>query len=401
MKILFVSNLYPPNVLGGYERLCFEVATELSQRGHDVVVLTSNFGHDGSYPGQRIIRSLTLLVGESIYEPIESGARAEEISRANRRTLSSVVLAEAPDVIFAWNLYFFDAPFLETLLNTASAPVVFELTDNWMLTFYNPQFWSRYYDRIAGGRPERLVERLKFLQPSKHLSQHAIFSSMFMRSLYAQAGLYFADSRVIYHGVQPLKGGVDATPSIGATLQLLFAGRVVHVKGVHTLVDAMPSLIASHPHLSVSLTILGDTQDTKYVESLREQIHHSGLADTIRFAPPVDLSQLARVFASHNLFVFPSLYEPFSLTLIHAMQAGMPIVASDAGGTPEVIKHGQTGWLYPAGNSRRLTQVVSKAVRNQSACTRVAANAQTVGMQYTFDRMIGEIERYLEEVMVR
>ena len=42
MRVLFVSNLYPPNVIGGYERLCFEVAAALAKRGHDVWVLTSD-----------------------------------------------------------------------------------------------------------------------------------------------------------------------------------------------------------------------------------------------------------------------------------------------------------------------------------------------------------------------
>ena len=74
MRILVVSNLYPPNIVGGYERLCFNVASELARRGHDIPVLTSGYGGEvADYPRQRVQRRLQLLVGNSIYEPYPGG----------------------------------------------------------------------------------------------------------------------------------------------------------------------------------------------------------------------------------------------------------------------------------------------------------------------------------------
>ena len=65
MRILVLSNLYPPNVVGGYERLCFEVTAGLAAMGHEMVVLTSRYGGKvADYPGQvvktRRLRSATL-----------------------------------------------------------------------------------------------------------------------------------------------------------------------------------------------------------------------------------------------------------------------------------------------------------------------------------------------------
>src|SRR5206468_3405450 len=68
MRLLVVSNLYPPNIIGGYERLCFDVVSGLVQRGHQVMVLTSTFGSKtAEFPGQIVERSLKLLVGDGIY----------------------------------------------------------------------------------------------------------------------------------------------------------------------------------------------------------------------------------------------------------------------------------------------------------------------------------------------
>ena len=69
MRVLFVSNLYPPNVVGGYEELCHEVASRFAARGHEVAVLTSCYGgRTQPIPGQVVHQSLRLIVGRTIYD---------------------------------------------------------------------------------------------------------------------------------------------------------------------------------------------------------------------------------------------------------------------------------------------------------------------------------------------
>ena len=80
MRILFLSNLYPPNVVGGYERLCYEVAAGLSARGHEIAVLTSDYGgRVAEYPGQQVERCWTLPVGSrAIYAPYDGPRQDRE-----------------------------------------------------------------------------------------------------------------------------------------------------------------------------------------------------------------------------------------------------------------------------------------------------------------------------------
>ena len=122
---LFVSNLYPPNVVGGYERLCFEVADAMSARGHSVAVLTS--GHGGGmaeYPGQAVYRRLRLLAGREIYEPfLGDAADRDAVNRSNLQVLRDTVVEVAPDVIFAWNLSFLDRSFVIGLGECGATPV--------------------------------------------------------------------------------------------------------------------------------------------------------------------------------------------------------------------------------------------------------------------------------------
>ena len=60
MKILFLSNLYPPHVIGGYETLCMEAVDGLAKRGHEVSVLTSTYGYDREITEGNIYRLLSL-----------------------------------------------------------------------------------------------------------------------------------------------------------------------------------------------------------------------------------------------------------------------------------------------------------------------------------------------------
>jgi hypothetical protein len=153
MRVLFVSNLYPPNVVGGYERLCFEVASAFAVRGHGVHVLTS--GHGGGtaeYPGQTIRRTLRLLAGEAIYDPFPGDAAARgAVNRANLEALRDALAEARPDAVFAWNLFFLDRSFLAAL-GGCGLPVYVMLTDNWLLSMERPEYLARFFQEHVFGR---------------------------------------------------------------------------------------------------------------------------------------------------------------------------------------------------------------------------------------------------------
>ena len=85
MRVLVISNLYAPNTIGGYERLCFEVTEAMAQGGHEMTVLTSRFGDKiADYPSQTILRELDLLTGPDIYSSFQgTSAERDVINRGN------------------------------------------------------------------------------------------------------------------------------------------------------------------------------------------------------------------------------------------------------------------------------------------------------------------------------
>lgn len=400
MKILFISNLYPPNALGGYERLCHSVAEALAIRGHEVGVLTSTYGGLSSeYPGQRIWRSLNLLACEgNIYQPFDASEEMrKEINGFNIQKLDSVMNEFEPEIIFAWNLYFFDKSLIEHIEGHHSAKSVYFLTDNWLISFFNGDFLGQFFSRVVFGA----IQESEISQPAepKQLRARAIFGSRFMERFYENAGIFFSDTRVIHNGVDLpaiTEAMADRLHNIQyGRLKLLFAGRVVDVKGVETAIRALPQVIKELPNVEVILDIVGDCQDQSYKSKLEQIILENHLGNNVNFYDPVAPDKLFSLFQQYDIYLFPSLYEPFALTLIFALHAGIPTVASNVGGNPEIIFDDKTGVLYEKNDHGRMAEKIIELYQRPIKRMRISRHARREAYKYNFRDMVKSIDHYL------
>ena len=419
MRILVLSNLYPPNVVGGYERLCFEVTAGLAEAGHEVVVLTSRYGGKvADYPRQRVLRQFDLLAGPDIYTPFAGTTEDRAaINQANLATLARVLAEVQPDVVFAWNLFFLDASILQALERGATRTVVM-LTDNWLLVMRNPVFVHEYFRDVVHGEKallpppsppapslwQRALRRLGRGEPAKPASRlEAIFGAAFVRDLYAAGGSSFARHKVIHNGVR--QDGHAGAPRVErsrlvapGTLRLLFAGRLVDLKGAHTAVAALPLLDPAELGVSrVLLTLLGDAQDTAYMAQLHTAIAASGREADIELRPSVAEAALPELFNQHDLYLFPSLYEPFSLTLIHALALGIPTIASAIGGNVEIVEDGDSGVLFAKGNAVELAAAITRLATDGALRVRLAEGGRRSASRFTFERMVSEMAGFLAQ----
>jgi len=419
MRILVLSNLYPPNVVGGYERLCFEVTAGLAAAGHDMVVLTSRYGGKlADYPKQRVLRDWDLLTGPDIYTPFPGTAEDRAaINQANQRTLMRVLAEARPDVVFAWNLFFLDASLLDVLQQSGIRTVVM-LTDNWLLVMRNPLFVHSYFQDVVFGdapppAPPPEAPAPGFLQRAKAFffskaaaepppsSLEAVFGSAHMRDFYAAGGVRFARHKVIHNGVrQGSYGGLQAPDRRllvqPGTLRLLFAGRLVDLKGAHTAVAALALLDKAALGVDrVVLTLLGDAQDKPYMARLEAAIEASGRRGDIELRPAVPEDALPALFDAHDIYLFPSLYEPFSLTLIHAMALGIPTVASAIGGNVEIVQDGESGVLFRKGDALDLAHAIGRLATDGGLRARLAEGGSRAARRFTFERMVAEMGDFL------
>ena len=403
MRILIVSNLYPPNVIGGYEVLCAEVSEGLARYGHDVTVLTSCFGGRPADETTIIVhQALQLAVGRTIYDAFpEAAGRREVLNRANTAALLRVVEMARPDVVFCWNLFGLDEGFLARIC-AGSIPVVMMLTDNWLVSMTNPSFVGDYFRCGVYSQPghEFRVNARQY-DTSHTLSASAIFGSAFMRDFHGAAGLRFGSHRVIHNGIQqPALADLSLRDRsrIGTRgkVSLLFAGRVVEIKGAHVAVEALGRLRAERPdNLDFELSILGSTQDEAYLGRLRQLAEEHGCLEQVRFLDQVPQDILPYLFQEYDILLFPSLYEPFSLTLIHAMASGIPVVASSVGGNTEIVSDGDTGLLSERNDPTSLASAVTRLAIDATLRSGISERGMRVASTFTLERMLTGISEYL------
>ncbi|MCR8629716.1 glycosyltransferase family 4 protein [Paenibacillus radicis (ex Xue et al. 2023)] len=131
---------------------------------------------------------------------------------------------------------------------------------------------------------------------------------------------------------------------------VLYVGRLIGIKGVHHLLQAMPQIITHIPDVMlivVGSAFYGSDRVTPYVK----QLHRIGrkMRDNVRFIPYVPHSEIPEWFRLADVLVVPShINEAFGLVNVEAMATGVPVVATRAGGMKEIIEHGNTGYLVDA-----------------------------------------------------
>ena len=155
-----------------------------------------------------------------------------------------------------------------------------------------------------------------------------------------------------------------------------YVGRLAPQKRAGLLVQAFGRMLQA-----AGLVVVGDGPDAARVRRLAAS---SARADRITLAGFVQHTAVPGVLASLDVLVLPSVYEEMGSVLVEAMAAGLPVVASDVGGIPEVVRHGETGLLVPPGDVDALTAALDRLVADPELRARLAAGARACAADYSW-----------------
>ena len=164
-------------------------------------------------------------------------------------------------------------------------------------------------------------------------------------------------------------------------------GRLEVQKGHAYLLEALPEVLAHFHSLRVLLVGDGSLRD-----ELAGEINRCGLGDHVVLTGyRRDVYDILRI---SDLVVLPSLWEGLPLTAIEAGALGKPILATSVDGTPEVVLHGETGWLVPAANSAELAKAMCHLLGDPDLRRRLGERAREYVVQhYSFSRVVAETEQ--------
>lgn len=410
MKILVVTDLYPPHFVGGYELKCKLHADELIQRGHQVSVLTSTWKtNKEDVPEDNVSRLLlTTRNGRStqvqnklpgvftFYKRFNQLTRLVT-SRKNYKIARQLISISKPDLVYAWQL---DDVSIGPILaaQDQGIPIVFRLDDYWLANL------KREICLDANPLKRRYRAMINGLQDFNTIDfGHMLVVSRFVKKSYVEAGFLSQDIMVMPEGVlsEIILDDKDLpTPAARDPFRLVYVGRLVHQKGTHVALEALAHLVREKGMSNIHLDIIG-LGPNEYLNQLKSMAQELEIASHVEFVGFVEHKQVLARFLKYNAVLIPSLWEePLSGTIAEAMARGLPVIATDRGGNPEIIFDSENGLLVPPGDSVKLAYAIKKLIDNPAMLQKLRYNAlNTVRENYMHEKIVDRVEEYFEGIL--
>jgi glycosyltransferase involved in cell wall biosynthesis len=130
--------------------------------------------------------------------------------------------------------------------------------------------------------------------------------------------------------------------------------------------------------------------------NLENQARELGLADRVVFLGK--RNDIPELLNGCDIFVLPSLYEGLPLSIMEAMAAGKPVVASDIGGVNELVRDGETGYLVPPGDTQALAHGINTLVSDPALARKMALAGKTLAeKEFSADSMVAGVTNIYKE----
>lgn len=401
MKICQIIYTYPPYVTGGADIYAERISKELSKKGHEVIVITTNpyngiFSLRSSFEiedGIKIYRFYPL----NIFSWINSAQKSlfqkivwNSLDIWNLHpylVIKNILKKENPDVVHIhtpiWlSLSVFDA------VKSLKMPSVFTVHDYLLLCrrtlllnsngeiCHEPHPFCKIYQsisrKIVKNKPDRVIAPSQFILDT--LQGNGFFQGS--KCLKVPLG-------VAMEGKKPKKDY--------ETIDILYAGSLVDHKGVHILIEAFKNIESNN----IKLHILGKGKDEYNLKEMAKDDKR------IMFHGFVEGEDLLNFHQNANITVIPSIcYDNSPMVIYESLMNGTPVIGSKIGGIPELIDEGHNGFLFEPGNVDELRNKLQYLIEHPSELNDLEKGAFKSRKKYSMDIHIGRLEDIYKELLV-
>ncbi len=375
MKVVMASEYFWPFDYGGSEWSTYYLASELVKYGHEVTIITPNYGtkNQEMWHGLKIIRFPFLKIFKNF----------EQISPFWHTNIIWVVLStfylikicksQKVDILHLQGKYFSPSGYIVKLI--LKIPVILTTRDYQLICNYAFCLWNKKKACNLVEYFTKDYEKFKneYLNGTLWKIFHPILSirGRIIRNLYKffamkldliiciskyQESIYkandFTNTTVIYNSMD-----FSRLKNIEIKKNLLFAGRLTPGKGISLLFEALPTIFNRYPGFTLQIVGEGFLKKDLISRSIKDKYKGK-----IRFIGKISHKKLLEFYSRSIVTIVPSLWpEPFGRVALESISQGTPVVVTNRGGLKEIIGNFNTGIISKA-NSYDLSKAIIKAI---------------------------------------
>ena len=396
MKIAFITNLYPPNILGGAEIIVEKMALGMLENGHQPIVITTSPDNDEHTFKQDNI-TIYQINTTKIY-PTYKQTEVHPLKKPlwhlfdlwNKKTLNvikEILIKEKIDIVHINNYKGLSLSCFKAGKDL-NIPVVYESHD---FSLICPRA------NLIKGNNTLCQERKKICdiyvsQQHRLLNDNVdllISPSNFMINKFKENNFFnnIPCTKIpLCTEYTPTKNKKEYNP-----INITYIGTLGKHKGVHTLIEAFKNI----NNENIRLNIIGKGYDEEEFKQMAQN------DSRIKFHGFVENQDIIQFYNMTNILVIPSIcYDNSPLVIYESFSTGTPVVGSNIGGIPELIEDGINGFLFEAENSDDLKEKLVKIINDKDLLKQMEQNALKSlpenSMDVMIKKMIKEYEKLVE-----
>lgn len=407
MKILFLSDDFPPKSFGGAGIITYNLACGLSRLGHELIIITTT--QKKEHEGIRELSGLKVYDIYTNYPPQLSGYYSLYNPQVIKK-VSEIINKEKPDVIHAHNIHHYLSYYL-LIIARKYTEKVFLTTHDAMAFNYGKLI--NFFDKTDLSVHTKFSYRVNTLQHLKTARlRYNPFRNIFIKwclnkypkkifsisyrleQALNQNGI--RNTTTIHYGIDTANWSVTDEEikmfknKLGITNKkvVFFGGRLSEAKGGEVMIDTLKELVQKDKNV---ILLIAGTSST-YSNFLLERARTYGIENNVKFTGWLSREEIKKSYAACDVCVTPSIYfDAFNLFNIEAGAASKPVVGTCFGGTPEIVIDNVTGRIVNPYYIPMVIEAISSILNDKKYADELGkAGNQRILECFTMDRYVSD-----------
>jgi len=376
MRILFFNYEYPP--LGGGAANATAYILEEYSKIPDLKVDLITSSIDSDYHLDKIGENISI-------HRLPIGKNENNLHYQSQKDL----------LVYAWKAYFFSKKLAKKNKYDLSHSF-FTIPCGFISLLLKWQFKIPYIVSLRGsdvpGYSDRFIFLYKFVKPLVRLIWKKSFATVANSKGLKELALETNPKQeigVIYNGINlsDFAPNPEKRPS-DKIIITTGASRVTARKGINYLLEAIKTLISKYPE--VYLKVMGDGNEKENLEKMAKEL---GLEKNVEFIGRIPREETFPYYQEASIFVLPSLNEGMSNAMLEALASGLPLVATDTGGTRELLKEGVNGFIIKMKDSRDIAEKLETLIRDKELRIKMGNESRKKAEKMSWERVADQYRK--------